>query len=307
MKFIVQNVINITPQSYDIVSIKKHIERCGKVSYKSYNNTTDYSWDRFYEKLSKSKHGSVFEHGTVYLTIKVGSPLTDKSYIEKMDVIRFYLKNHYSRVYFVNEELAKTDPDDGTDSIVFNIDAYYITTNMRVIFENGRENDLDYLVKTPTKHYRRFTFSVITNIGVTREMNRHRVFSITEQSTRYCNYSKDKFDNEIKFILPTWLKDDGVNIEDVESIKNYSRAAKIYVESLEKAEKDYFELVNECGWQPQQARDVLPLSTVTEAVYTAFQEDWKVFIDMRFKGTTGAPHPEMKELASLVEKKFIES
>ena len=81
----------------------------------------------------------------------------------------------------------------------------YVTLNYRHIVENGWIDDLQYLCDPTEHHERRYTFKVTTSIGVTRELNRHRVNSIAEQSTRYCNYSKDKFGNEVTFCIPSWM------------------------------------------------------------------------------------------------------
>lgn len=81
---------------------------------------------------------------------------------------------------------------------------YYITTNMRVIVENNRLDDLQYQVEPTEHHEKRITAKFICDRGVSHEFVRHRVFSFAQESTRYCNYSKDKFNNEITFIQPSW-------------------------------------------------------------------------------------------------------
>lgn len=109
----------------------------------------------------------------------------------------------------------------------------------------------------------------------------------------YCNYSKDKFGNEITFIHPCWIEDN----QDT-----YDRWC--FYESLSKAEEVYFRLLKH-GWTPQQARAVLPNSLKTELVVTGFASDWEHFFDLRARGTTGAPHPQAKELAEPLMKEFI--
>jgi thymidylate synthase (FAD) len=187
-------------------------------------------------------------------------------------------------------------------------DGQAITTNYRVIIENGWEDDL-YMLTEPTEyHEKRYTFKVNTSIGITREFNRHRVNSIAEQSTRYCNYSKDKFGGEIPFMQPEWYN--RMTEEQQHSFR----------EMLQEAENNYMILLDKwdnrkpdkrfkTGFKgnpqtPQQAREVLPLSTATEAVYTAFESDWKHFFDLRLRGTTGKPHPNMVELAELMSEQL---
>ena len=130
-------------------------------------------------------HGAMLEHGTIYLTIP-GDRIFDT-----IDPISKYIENKYSRVIFIHE-----DNDHVNDAC--------ITTNMRVIIENNWQDDLKF-ISGPIYHVKRTTFSVITDIGVTRELNRHRVNSMAEQSTRYCTYSADKFGNEITYTTNDFL------------------------------------------------------------------------------------------------------
>lgn len=122
------------------------------------------------------------------------------------------------------------------------------------------------------------------------EFVRHRVFSFAQESTRYCNYTKDKFGNEITFIEPCW--------EMQEDEK------ELYIVCLENMENAYNALISS-GWTPQQARAILPNSLKTELVMTGFVEDWDHFCDLRARGTTGAPHPQAKELAEPLLTEFI--
>jgi len=107
----------------------------------------------------------------------------------------------------------------------------------------------------------------------------------------YCNYTKGKFGSELTFIDPCWGQDSTDNI--------------ILLETLENIERNYFSLIKE-GWLPQQAATILPNAIKTELVMTGFVEDWKHFFDLRALGTTGAPHPQAKELALPLYEKFIE-
>lgn len=116
--------------------------------------------------------------------------------------------------------------------------------------------------------------------------------SFAQESTRYCNYSKDKFGNEITFIYPCWLPDGDLFVEAEECFKY----------ALQKAEQSYFHLLQE-GWKPQQARNVLPLATKCEIIMTGFVDDWKHFFFLR----DAAPaHPQARELAEPLHKEFIE-
>ena len=242
-------------QKNGLNELYKHIEKCSRVCYKSEDKITEDSAKPFVDRMIKSNHLAMLEHGTVYLIIKW------------WHIFRFfkYLLNPYSKIKRFK----------------------YITTNLRVIKEHNWDNDLKYICEPTEYHEKRYTFRVVTSISVTREFNRHRVNSIAEQSTRYCNYSKDKFGNEITFIEPC------IGFDEL--------SRNIFESHLSDAESHYMALIN-AGWKAQEAREVLPLCTATEAVYTAFVKDWQHFFDLRYFGKTGAPHPNMVELTGLMAK-----
>lgn len=112
-----------------------------------------------------------------------------------------------------------------------------------------------------------------------------RVFSFAQESTRYCNYSKDKFNNELTFITPT-TKEIGA--------KGPYEPNDTFTVALMQAEKNYFVLIQE-GWKPQQARQVLPNALKTELVMTGFISDWEHFFELR---CSKAAHPDAQKLAN---------
>ena len=246
-------------------------------------------------------HGAMLEHGTIYLTISTIN-LTDPI----IEFINKYLHNKYSRVVF-------PDGADCTDEV-------YVTTNMRVIIENGWQNDLR-LICSPKGHIKRTTFSVITDIGVTRELNRHRVNSIAEQSTRYCTYSANKFGNEITYTSNDCLADcmnylhfDGFTIdsnffhelcEDIANNEtNHWTPSIYYVFGLLAAEFAYLGLKK--NKVPNDiARQVLNLNTRSQAIYTAFDDDWQHFIKLRADDVSGKVHPNMKIIAKKIKEKSL--
>ena len=239
----------------------KMIELAGRTCYKSEDKITENSAKEFVDRMIKLGHGAMLEHGTVYLTIaktvmNIGDPI-------------FYIRNKYSKV---NE-------DD-----LF----YYITTNMRVIVENNRLDDLQYQVDPTEHHEKRITAKFICDRGVSHEFVRHRVFSFAQESTRYCNYSKDKFGNELTFIKPSWGYFKNISYKDAGYFDG-----DVFESSLKKAESCYFKLL-EKGWKPQQARAVLPNATKTELVMTGLESDWEGFFKLR---CSGAAHPDARKLA----------
>ena len=265
-------------QQPGLEGVYKQIELAGRTCYKSTNKITEDSAKPFVDRMINSRHTAMLEHGTVYLK--------DESWIGS--TLKKYAHNKYSR--YKDVHLESEEVEEGYRE---HKRGYYVTTNLRVLVENGWLDDLKYICEPTEYHEKRYTFRLTTSIGVTRELNRHRVNSIAEQSTRYCNYSKDKFGNEVTFCLPSWLS-------NTEYTKMNSEE-RIFFRSCEHAEFDYLRLISK-GWKPQQAREVLPLCTATEIIHTAYASDWRHFFDLRYFGTTGAPHPNMVELTGLMAK-----
>lgn len=265
------------------LGIYQQIERAGRVCYKSENNTTENSAKPFVGRMIEHEHFAMLEHGTVYMTCNHGE-------------LPLYASNKFSHVNTI----------DGKD---------YITTNLRVMAENKTLEDLKYRTDFKKgKHELRITVHFTTQIAITREYNRHRANSMAEQSTRYCNYTKNKFGSEISINLPTWVKgdletNDEKFVELCEDVANEEtndwtpRDAWLFANQA--AEFAYMKLIA-MGCKPQEARVILPLDTNTELVHTAFVSDWKHFFDLRALGTTGAPHPDAKILAEPLYEEFKE-
>ena len=134
---------------------------------------------------------------------------------------------------------------------------------------------------------------MVCDRGVTHELVRHRIASYSQESTRYCNYSGDKFGGEIKVIdLATGFKYDLNNPKDLAKYEEWMAA-------MEDAERHYMRML-ELGATPQEARSVLPTSTKTEIVVTMNVREWRHFLEMRWVGVSGTPHPQMQEIAEKV-------
>lgn len=264
-------------QPAGLEGVYKQIEKVGRVCYKSEDKMTEDSAKPFVERMTKSGHGAMLEHGTVYLHIKG---------IDRTDITK-YLYNKYSKV------------------VEGSLDHFYVTTNYRVLIENGWLDDLQYICEPTEFHAKRITVHFVCDRGVSHEFVRHRVMSFAQESTRYCNYSKDKFGNEITFIKPCFLDDSKLALYGpYHTVIRDKSPESIFIASLNNAEKDYIDLID-LGWKPQEARAVLPNALKTELVMTGFVSDWNHFFDLRARGTTGAPHPQAKELAEPLMKEFI--
>ena len=294
MKLIKQS-FEIWNQPAGLEGVYKQIERVGRVCYKSEDKITEDSAKPFVDRMIKSGHGAMLEHGTVYMFMPIGCDKHDYHVAWK------YHKNKYSKVIIRNEHF------------LLNKNGYYITTNLRVLVENGWMDDLKYICDPTEFHEKRVCVHFVCDRGVSHEFVRHRVMSFAQESTRYCNYSKDKFGNELTFIIPSWCsnRDEAHIVPDkydvdwndklIEDFGN--EQGRLYI-GLALAENAYLDLLK-IGWTPQQARAVLPNSLKTELVVTGFTSDWNHFFDLRARGITGAPHPQAKELAEPLMEEFI--
>lgn len=143
------------------------------------------------------------------------------------------------------------------------------------------------------------------------ELVRHRLCSFAQESTRYCNYSKDKFNNEVTYIIPSWLDipqgnytwwdGDWVDINKLKiNIHDEDNAINEWLHNLDYAEQSYKILLNK-GWKPEQARAVLPISLKTEINMKANLREWRHFFKLR---CSKAAHPDIRVLALNLLKQF---
>ena len=269
-------------------AMEKHIEICGRTCYKSLDKITDGSCKEFVGRMIQNKHTAMLEHGTVYLKVPYFSETT-----------AFYLNDKYSVVNYRGKGMVIDDAmvERVVEEMCSANDFAYITTNYRVIIQNGREADLKFMCEPTEDHDKRHTVKIVCNRQVSHEFVRHRVFSFAQESTRYCNYMKDKFGRELTFITPVWLEELDLENPDLGS-PEYK-----FVKSLKTAESTYMSLI-ESGWKAQQAAIVLPADLKTELVITGTESDFKHFFDLRALGTTGAPHPQAREIAEPLMEEF---
>ena len=285
MKLIKQSFEFINQTDFSLVGIKKHIERCARVSYKSEDKITDTSYEKFVNMLESRGHDRPLEFGTVYL-----SRTSQKE--DNMEWLDKYAYNPWSKFSFgngstrINGELRNT---------------IYVTTNYRVIKEHHWEDDLQYLCEPTEYHHKRYTVHMILDRGVMDEFRTHVGLSHLAESTRYCNYSKDKFNNELTFIDPCWeIKTANERITPEGT--HMSSDSLEFLTALNEAEDHYLSLLAK-GWTPQQARSVLPLGIKSELISCGFENAWENFFKRR-----DAPdaHPMAQEIAKPMHQKFIE-
>lgn len=290
MKLIKQSFEFINQTDFSLVGIKKHIERCARVSYKSENKITDTSYEKFVNMLESRGHDRPLEFGTVYL-----SRTSQKE--DNMEWLDKYAYNPWSKFSFgngstrINGELRNT---------------VYVTTNYRVIKEHHWEDDLQYLCEPTEYHYKRYTIHMILDRGVMDEFRTHVGLSHLAESTRYCNYSKDKFGNEITFIKPCWCNipegDYGTPDYIPDRLPRIGATESGLIDAFQYAEYYYFFLLSE-GWTPQQARSILPLSIKSELISCGFKDSWENFF---YRRDAKDAHPMAQEIAKPMHQKFIE-
>ena len=281
----------ILEQAPGIQGVKKQIERAGRTCYKSEDKITDTSYEEFVNRMVNSGHGAMLEHGTVYL--KIPYKYIDVSVELEIpimeDLVAKYTENKHSRCTTI-------------DHIA------YITTNYRVLVENGWLNDLQYQCEPTEHHEKRVTVKFICDRGVSHEFVRHRVFSFAQESTRYCNYSRAKYGSELIFIIPSWMDtitDQSqylydTHIDEWQSSEDANTSN--FLQSLAWSEKNYLTLLRN-EWTAQQARSILPNALKTELIMTGFISDWKHFFELRCHSTA---HPDAKNLAIPLKETFME-
>lgn len=281
---LIKSSYSILDQKPGLEGIYEMIELAGRTCYKSTRKEGTTAKD-FVDRMINSGHRAMLEHGTVYL--KIPSPVLNKSNQDyEGDGFNKYIRNKYSVVNYYAHY-------------------YYITTNYRVLVENDWLDDLKYLCEPTEFHEKRVTVRFISNIHFYKDITRHRRMSFAIESTRYCNYSRDKFNNELTFIQPIWIKDEELGwSNNFKEELEYITPAINFCTSLKCAETTYLKLIEQ-GWQPQQAAEVLPQATKADIVMTGFVSDWNYVFDLRARGATGTPHPEVKRLMEPLMHEFI--
>ena len=140
------------------------------------------------------------------------------------------------------------------------------------------------------------------------ELVRHRAMSFAQESTRYCNYTKDKFGNELTFIIPSWSElTEGDYTFNTKETLQLNEADFMLMSSLCLDEHRYIHSIKKIGLSPQQARQLLPNALKTEICVTGFESDWKHFFNLRLFGVTGKPHPDMEQVAGMAFETFKRS
>ena len=278
MKLINQSFEILEQKDFTITGIKKFIERCGRVCYKSEDRITDDSYEKFVNMLEKRDHARPLEFGTVHLQMYISDfhKLRDTLCINNMWNDQ-WIKYHYAG------------------------NITYVTTNYRYylaiikVFPSA-ENDFD--PQDDELYPKRYTVHFITSRGIMDEFRTHVGLSHLAESSRYCSYDKNRFGNELTFIIPNWVNTNCPNKEQ----EGPSVASIEWSTAMLNAEASYMNLIK-MGCTAQQAREVLPLSIKSELISCGFEDVWSNFF---YRRCAKDAHPMAREIATKVRDKFKE-
>ena len=277
MKLIRQDFNIVNQKGFSIKDIYKHIEYCARISYKSQDRITDDSYEKFVNMLEKRDHTRPLEFGTVHLQMYISDfhKLRDTLCINNMWNDQ-WIKYHY---------VGKLT---------------YVTTNYRYylaiikVFPSA-ENDFD--PQDDELYPKRYTVHFITSRGIMDEFRTHVGLSHLAESSRYCSYDKNRFGNELTFIIPNWVNTNYSNKEQ----EGPSVSSMEWSTAILDAEASYMNLIK-MGCTAQEAREVLPLSVKSELISCGFEDVWENFFKRR-----DAPdaHPMAQEIANPMHKEFF--
>ena len=302
MKLIKQSFQFVNQKGFTLKDIYKHIEYCARISYKSQDKITDTSYEKFVNMLESRGHDRPLEFGTVHLKIESSK-------------FQGFMQALYSEGIFNNIWIKSN----------YNEEVMYITTNYRYYLDITKHlpNIKEYFTEEDNEYYpKRYTVHMILDRGVMDEFRTHVGLSHLAESTRYCNYAKDKFSNEVTFIKPCWLnvpegqynhcimvsknssdiRIECVGSDEIGKYYNIEEEEGLFLNGLIKSELTYLDLINNKKWTPQQARSVLPLGIKSELISCGFEDSWENFFERR-----DAPdaHPMAQEIAKPMHEEFL--
>ena len=279
MKLIKQSFEILEQKDFSLVGIKKFIERCGRVCYKSEDKITNDSYEKFVNMLVKRDHARPLEFGTVHLKISSGM-LFDKFL---QDLVDYEL---YNPTWIKYKKLPEYT---------------YITTNYRHYLQIIKKCPYiaEYFTEQDNCYYpSRYTVHMVLSRGVMDEFRTHVGLSHLAESTRYCAYNKNKFNNEVTFVIPNWVNTNCPNKEQ----EGPSVASMEWSTAMLDAENSYMNLIR-MGCTAQEAREVLPLSVKSELISCGFEDAWDNFF---YRRCAKDAHPMAREIAIPLQKRFKE-
>lgn len=281
MKLIKQSFEILEQKDFSLIGIKKFIERCGRVCYKSEDRITDDSYEKFVNMLVKRDHARPLEFGTVHL--KISSGMLFEKFLQ--DLVDYKL---YNPAWIKYKKLPEYT---------------YITTNYRHYLQIIKKCPYiaEYFTEQDNCYYpSRYTVHMVLSRGIMDEFRTHVSLSHLAESTRYCNYSNDKFDNQVTFVIPNWCNSLKEGSEQNYPPFEINEDEIIFMDALQNAQNSYLSLLK-LGWTPQQAREVLPLSVKSELISCGFKDAWDNFF---YRRCANDAHPMAREIAIPLQKRF---
>jgi thymidylate synthase (FAD) len=268
--------------SEGLAGVLKHIERVGRVCYKSEDKITEDSYEKFVTSLQEKGHGAMLEHGTVYLygcdAHPTGFELKDKLGNVSPNI------THHEIELLIKNKWTKTNWDEKHNQ-------FYITTNYRVLTDGFLVEFVEkvepFFTYLSAKHEKRVSVKFTCDRGVSHEFVRNRGKygnAFAQESTRYCNYNKG---DGVVYCFPVWLED-----RLLDDFENFCK----------QNEEQYNKVSFEWQWAPQQARGFLNHFLKTELIITAMMSDWEHFFSLR---ADSRAHPSAQELAYPLKEEFV--
>lgn len=252
---------------YDHIS---HVARCARVCYASESDSKE-SNAKLVKSLENKGHLSMFRHESRYFIIrKKDCP----AYREIYQYLREY--KHCPYIQF--------ECHNGVIYISTNGNFYKEEDALQALIYTYEVDSMEFAATEYGFNMMRYTFCVVTQISTSRELNRVSPNNIAEQSTRYVDFGKK---GGITICLPHWWNE-------------CSSFKKLIYKSYWKSCEIMYNLALRFGMKPQDAREFLPLCTATKCVYTYSIDEWQHILDLRFRGTTGKPHPNARFIAGYI-------
>ena len=282
-------------QEPGVEGVYKVIEKAARTCYKSEARCdgTVEGAKAFVERMIKSHHTAMLESCSVYLKCYRNFKYEKNTgMVECPSDLEFYATNKYSK---------------------FNLDKdyNYVTTNLRVLVENNRLDDLNYWSEPTDMHEKRYNFRLVTDRAIANEIVRHRLFSFAQESTRFVDYSNEKYGTDIAYIMPDWFPN--ATLQQQEAFMQMMKDTEDLYFALRgkwderKPDKRFKTGFKDNPLTPQQARAVFPLCLKTELCMTGYVTDWRFFLDLRLFGKTGKPHPQIVELSEKIVERMKEA
>lgn len=284
------------------------IEKVGRTAYKSEDKITEDSAVSFVKNMVKSGHWAVLEHEYIYVYCEDPTVLRTEKYL---NCYGKYITGSFRAWYEVINRTNHTEKEERLLTDLYQIlkteypEVFNCAKREEYIKVSGQEPysgqeiyplDREKFIKKVKSEYGDealiklipHTILFTCDRGITHELVRHRPCAFLQESTRYVNYSKGKFGNEITVIEPCFFH------KETDAYKTWENACK-------NAELAYMQLI-ESGATPQEARSVLPTCVKADIYVTATEEEWQHILNLRCHGTTGRPHPQMVEVMAIASK-----